>query len=247
MTTGIIAAMPAELAGLTRKRPAAGRWLPTEGGLWVAVSGMGPTQARAIGEQLIAHGADALISWGCATALSRHLQPGQLVAPLHIIAPDGGRLPVTAEWHERLITRLSRYIPIETGDLAASPHVLDTPQAKARLRYQTGALAADMESLALGHLAAQHQIPFLVLRAIADTAASSIPAFVQQAPDASWGQFPLLWQVARHPHAWPALMQLGRQFNAAQTTLTQIALHGLPQLHGVPPPLSDARTAGEAG
>lgn len=245
MNIGIIAAMPAELAGLTRRRPAAGRWLLLDNGLLVAVSGMGPARARTSGEQLIAHGADALVSWGCATALSRHLQPGHLVAPLHVITPEGTKIPVTSEWHQHLVTRLSRHLRIETGDLASSNAVLDTPQAKARLRYQTGAVAADMESLALASLAAQHNIPFLALRAIADTAASCIPPFVHQAPDASWGQIPLLWQVARHPHDWPLLMQLGRQFNAAQATLTLIATHGLLQLHATQD-VASPRVAGDA-
>ena len=49
---------------------------------------------------------------------------------------------------------------------------------KAQLFGATRAVAVDMESAAVAEVAAQHGLPFLVLRVVLDTAADSLPASI---------------------------------------------------------------------
>ncbi|HLO78401.1 MAG TPA: hypothetical protein VK196_18250, partial [Magnetospirillum sp.] len=92
----------------------------------------------------------------------------------------------------------------------------------------TGAAAVDMESGAVARVAAQHGLPFLALRAIADPAGQSLPAPVLRIVDGQ-GRIRIrgaLWALATHPLA---TAMLAFQAGAARNALRRL-IHRAPGL-----------------
>ncbi|MDE2088728.1 MAG: hypothetical protein KGJ12_01765 [Gammaproteobacteria bacterium] len=136
--------------------------------------GMGPEKAAQAARALLAEGATALVSYGVAGALAPGLAPGALLLPERV-AFLGSCRGVDVSWRERVQQRLAPEVNL-AGDLLLT---LKEPAAtvldKARLRRETGAVAVDMESGAVLAAAAAAGVPGLVLRAIVDSAETSLP------------------------------------------------------------------------
>ena len=79
MITGIVVALPEELASLTSKRIDKGHCVFIADKLLVVYSGVGADNAAKAAELLINKGASQLISWGCAAALAPAIKSGDLV------------------------------------------------------------------------------------------------------------------------------------------------------------------------
>lgn len=62
-----------------------------------------------------------------------------------------------------------------TGTLVTVPEVAATPEAKAKLRAATGAVAVDMESSLILRAALEAGCPGLVLRGVSDDASDGLP------------------------------------------------------------------------
>jgi adenosylhomocysteine nucleosidase len=113
-----------------------------------------------------------VISAGVCGALSPDLRAGDLVLPESVIGPAAERLNVTPTPYGRATGLASG---ARRGTLTTSRDVVATPEAKAALYSQTGAVAVDMESaLILAH-AARAGCPTLVVRAVSDVASESLP------------------------------------------------------------------------
>ena len=113
-----------------------------------------------------------VISAGVCGALSPDLRAGDLVLPESVIGPAAERLNVTPTPYGRATGLASG---ARRGTLTTSRDVVATPEAKAALYSQTGAVAVDMESaLILAH-AAHAGCPTLVVRAVSDVASESLP------------------------------------------------------------------------
>ncbi len=83
-----------------------------------------------------------------------------------------------------------------------------------------GASGLDMESAAIGSVAARHGVPFFVIRSISDLVEEDLPRdlnlFCRPAT------FPRgVWVVVTTPRLWPIFNRLRRQKNMASTRLTQ--------------------------
>lgn len=223
---GVFAALPAEarcLTGLAHKTATCIRPAP---GLILCIGGIGATAASRAAEQLMAGGATALLSWGCAAGLVPDLRAGDVLIPEAIIDNAGTHYRIDTAWRTRLETALAATrMRIHGGVLADSPSVLQSAADKQRLHQTSGALATDMESAAVAACAARQGYPFLCLRAIADTATMQVPPDLLMAVD-DFGQprLPaLLLSIARHPGMIPELFRLGRAFGAAQRSLRLVA------------------------
>jgi adenosylhomocysteine nucleosidase len=232
MSLGIVTALPEELATLTRARaPREGTWAGEDGviivlpeDVLIVLSGVGPQRAAWAGNELVMRGADALLSWGTATALDPALPPGSLVLPERVIGGDGVSYPVDAPWRRRLAEGLSRGLDVHGGALVESREILRGREDKSRLRQTTQAGAADMESAALARLAQARGLPFCAIRAIVDPAELSMPPCVLRALD-ECGRVrkpALLAQAITHPGQWLGLARLARQFSAARKTLRRV-------------------------
>jgi adenosylhomocysteine nucleosidase len=147
------------------------------------VSGAGRKAAARAAEILIAgHAPKLVISAGFAGGLSEAIARGDIVIANELADPQGAMVRVD--------------IPSGLAELAATPspnnkqprvhfgraitvdQIVSTPEAKAQLAKQHGAIAVDMESLAVAQTCGAHNTPFLSIRIISDAANETLPAEV---------------------------------------------------------------------
>ncbi len=173
----------------------------------VTVAGGGRSDALAGAiERCIADGARALVSFGIAGALAASLRPGTLVVADAVIADDG-RYATDVGWSRHLRDRTGAV----AGEVAGNERIIVDATAKRRLRDATGAVAVDMESQVAARIARRHGLPFVVLRAIADPAARSLPpaALIAMQPDGGIDLAAVLGSIARSPGQVPQLIAIG--------------------------------------
>lgn len=225
MITGIVIALPEELSTLTSKKIDKGCYVFITDDIVLAYSGAGTNNARAASELLIAQGSTRLISWGCAAALSEILKPGDLVLADTLTDAEGAQIDIHPDWLRFTKNLLSTYLKVHTGNLAESKSIVATGKDKKRLHTQTGAIALDMESIAIAKVALQNNLPFLAIRAIADPVNMNLPKAINHSlnneGDIVLGK--LLLFIALHPSELPGLIKLGLHFNAAKNTLKLVA------------------------
>ena len=225
MITGLVVALPEELTTLTSIKIEKGGFLFITERLLVAYSGAGPTNATAAAELLVAKGATRLISWGCAAALADSLKPGDLILADKLIDAENNEMAINADWHRYSHSILSKFIDVTCGCLAESISIVSTSTDKKQLHSLTGAVALDMESIAIAKIAKQHTLPFLVIRVIVDPVEMSLPLAINHALNER-GEIELkklLVFLFLHPAELPGLIKLGLNFNAAKKTLKLVA------------------------
>ena len=191
----------------------------------VQVSGIGRARARATALKLLAEGTQALVSWGTAVALEPGLRPGQLLLPEQLLHPESGAIAVSGGWHHRLCRRLASQFSICDRPMVTTDRWLLSPSDKRRVGMETGAASADMESAELAAVAHQANVPFIVLRSIADSVETPVPHWLTDIIDPA-GQVRLPGAIPAaigHPKDWASLFRLARDFNAALGTLRQVA------------------------
>ncbi len=238
--TGVVAALDFEARCLgTRRRESGGLWRLTDGSL-LSVSGIGADNAARAARTLVAAGAGALLSWGVAGGLDPSLRCGAAVLPDAVLRePPAGhgalrRYETCASWRQPLMSALQRRAPVAAGALLSSATPVAAAARKAQLFGATHAVAVDMESAAVAEVAAQHGLPFLVLRVVLDTAADSLPESILRAFDPAAARsgrsraWLLLVALLTRPTDLAALLRLAGQYRRAQRTLRDCVRCGDP-------------------
>ena len=227
MITGIVVALPEELTTLTSKKIDKGRCFYITDKLLVVYSGAGHVNAKSASELLVAKGANRLISWGCAAALSESLKPGDLILADELIDVGNVVMATSADWLAYAKNSLAKFVVIQSGRLAESTSIVSSSKEKKQLHSTTGAIALDMESVAVARVAKQHTLPFLTIRVIADPVNMDLPRAIYYSLN-DQGEMvlrKLLLFLFLHPAELPGLTKLGFHFNAAKKTLKSIAGH----------------------
>lgn len=230
MITGIVVALPEEFSTLSSAKPKKGCCSFIADDILIVLSGAGPNNARKAAQMLLAEGAERLMSWGCAAALDEHLQPGKLTLPDRLITADLETIDIQSSWLDELQRLLSPLNPITNAGLAESKTLISTAEDKRLLSHKTGAVALDMESIAIAKAARAHRIDFAAVRAIADPAGMNLPKAVEHSlnPDGDVEINKLLSYLIRHPLELTGLIRLGLHFHASKKTLRQAATIWLP-------------------
>lgn len=214
-SVGVVTGLAAESRLISKHRG-----LP--GGVRVYCAGADSTRAAERAELLVAEGADALVSFGIAGALDPALASGDLVLAHSVRAPEGQHYAVDATWQLAVAESLPRQTnTLHQGMILGSIETLLTADQKAAAFGASGCLAVDMESHAVAAVAARYGLPFLALRAIADTADTPLPAFVTGAVKAN-GETAILramGALAVRPWQLPAALRLSRRSTLALTRL----------------------------
>jgi hopanoid-associated phosphorylase len=225
--TGIVVALPEELTTLTSTKIDKGACLLIGGALLVTYSGAGPNNAKSAAELLVAQGANRLMSWGCAAAVSAGLKPGDLILPGKLIDAENVEMPVDADWHDFTQHTLATFLAVRSGPLAESASLVSTGTDKKQVHSRTGAVALDMETVAIAKVARQHTIPFLAIRVIVDPVDMDLPLAINHSlnNDGEIVMGRLLAYLFLHPAELPGLIKLGLHFNAAKKTLKLVANH----------------------
>ena len=233
-TLGVVAALSAEARALGRaRRPAAGSlaWsnklaLLADGSM-LAVSGIGGLAAAHAAATLIDAGVAALMTFGMAGGLDPTLAAGSVLLPAEVIALDGTRFATARAWRERLSATLSARCGVMGGVLLTSDRSIDSSEAKGAAFRDTGAVAVDMESVFVARIAAHHQVPFICVRVIVDTAADALPRAVVAASRAGGVEiWRLLGGLISAPGDMAGLMRLARRYRSAMQALKLVARAG---------------------
>ena len=197
-------------------------------GTLLAVSGIGCTAASRGAHALLDAGATALASWGMAGGLDPALAAGAIFLPSQIVGLDGISVMTARHWRERLAGAVSAHRPVAGGKLLTSPRAIASVADKAALFAQTGAVAVDMESLAVAQAAQARELPFIAVRVIIDRACDALPAAVAAAADHAghlrlWR---LIGALTRSPAQLAPLIRLVRRYRSASRSLAALARVG---------------------
>jgi adenosylhomocysteine nucleosidase len=145
-------------------------------GLRVAAVGLAASLLEQRFSELLADlGEPLVVSAGLCAGLSPELRVGDLVIPARVVDAAGQAHEVRAT----LPGSSSR------GTLVTVARVLASPEAKAALHAQTGALAADMESAPILAMAERAGLAALAVRAVSDAAEDALPAALVGVLDAA--------------------------------------------------------------
>jgi nucleoside phosphorylase len=222
--TGIIVALADEITSLTRKKINKGDCFFINDNVLVAFSGAGPKNAAKASQLLIDKGANRLISWGCAAALKAELKPGDLLIPQTLQTENLEKFSISSPWLCNVLEHLSPLNP-HTDSLIESSYIVTQSSAKKKIHQQSGAIALDMESIAIAKTALQHNFPALIIRCVADPVTMNLPNAISYALNGQGDVVltRLLWFLLIHPYELPGLIKLGLHFNVAKNKLKCIA------------------------
>jgi len=185
------------------------------------VSGGGQAEAtRHKIDALIAQGVSGLISFGIAGGLDPALRTGDLVISATVVDAAGRHYAGSPAWLERALGLLPS---CAAGHVYASDRIVETTAEKHRLFTTFDALAADMESHHVARAAERYGLPFLVIRAVSDTAGETLPAGLAAGVDADGGTriLPILAGLGTGRLGLAAVMQAGRSAGKALKALKQ--------------------------
>jgi adenosylhomocysteine nucleosidase len=200
--------------------------LAFDDGALLAVSGIGRDAAEAAARALVDAGVAALMTFGMAGGLDPALKAGSVVLPCELISADGTRFLASRSWRERVAAAVSPLRAVSAGNLLTSPRAIDTPLDKSAAFRDTGAAAVDMESAAVAAVAAHHNLPFIAVRVIVDTAADTLPRAVVNASRFGKVQIGrLISGLILAPGEIAALIRLAQRYRIAIRSLRAIGAH----------------------
>jgi hopanoid-associated phosphorylase len=211
---GVVTGMLAEARCL---RPGETRFICTGGDA---------ARARQGAARLVAQGVEALVSFGLAGGLAPSVAPGALLLPEVVVLPSGRQSAPNQVWRRRLsrLAEDARMAPL-AAPLAGSDELVDTAPAKRALFEATQALAVDMESHAVAETADAAGLPYMVVRAVADTHDEALPAAARAGlgPEGRLRPLAVLCQLLRDPRELRPVLRLGRESGKALAALRRVA------------------------
>jgi adenosylhomocysteine nucleosidase len=173
-----------------------------------------------------------------AGALDPALRCGAVLLPAEVVRPATGaassalqRFATCRAWRERVAAALQLHAPASAAALLSSALPVATAEHKARLFHDTHAVAVDMESAAVGQVAAEHALPFITLRVVLDAASVSLPGSVMRMLEPGNAGRSGLWRafaLLSAPADWGALLRLAGAYRVASRALRECAQRGDP-------------------
>jgi adenosylhomocysteine nucleosidase len=181
----------------------------------VAVGGGTPEGAFRAAQELVANGAQALVSFGLAGGLRPGMLPGTILVPTAVF--EGVRT-YTCD------SKLMELLGGSTGrPILAGHRIAATAGDKALLYRRNRADAVDLESGSIARVAEARGISFAVLRAVADPAERGLPpAALAGLKDDGGIDLPrVLFSVLRHPGQIPQLLEVAKDAAGARKALVE--------------------------
>jgi len=196
----------------------------------VRCAGARPDVAESCATDLLKNGCRALLSFGIAGGLAADLHAGQVVIANSVVMPGGKQVATAANWRERLVSALPRNGDVVVGPVCGSETVIAEVGEKLQMFRQTGAIAVDMESHRVARVAAAAGVPFMVIRAISDDFAHTIPSIalgaISEKGTPRYGK--ILLGLLTNPGDIPGVMRLSRDSESALASLRRVALAAAP-------------------
>jgi adenosylhomocysteine nucleosidase len=218
--------MPAEAACLYNKKMDIFSPVEIQKDIFLCLSGMGCESASIAARKCLDIEVNGLISWGVAGALNPALNSGDLVLAETIIDSDK-TYQTSSDWLSKLVENLQETdITLINNRIVSNKEVCASVEDKNNLFKKTGAIAVDMESTAIAEVAKNNELDFLVIRAIADEADTSIPDAVLKHTDNLGNPeiFKFLTSCMTKPMQINEIAVLAKSYKKALKTLSTIAL-----------------------
>ncbi len=225
MRIAIVAAMPEEVAPL-RARLGGGRLGGHE--VELVVTGDGARNARAGAQSALAGGrVQGLVVLGVSGALTPALATADLIVGARVKDEEGRAY----EAAPAQIAALAQSTGGRPALVMSARKIADTVEEKTRLarlaELDAGGRPAvvDLESAAYVAAAEQARVPWVVLRAVSDTAGEALPAILNRSADSSGSvnRGRVLRGLFSDPGALPHLLALRKRVNQCADVLARAA------------------------
>jgi adenosylhomocysteine nucleosidase len=192
----------------------------------VCVAADATRAAAAAGELAGPGGCGGLVSFGVAGGLAPNARPGALLIPDRVVTLEEESYATDAGWRRRLLEELGCTLPLLQESIVGIDRPACTVERKRQLRRRTGGCAVDTESHGVARAAVAADVPFLIVRAIADPWRRNVPAWLPGtvAEDGRPDLGAVLAGLLRRPWQLPRLAVLGLDFERAMRTLRRVAL-----------------------
>ena len=197
--------------------------------LFLIQTGIGPTNARAVCRAVLKdQPLDMAISSGLACALTPS-SIGDLFIGTEVLATrdEGMKEIYAAAICDRTLTDMGLHaaqaegLPAQAGRFVSLPRILWRGEEKRRVATETGAMALDMESAAIGAMAGEHGIPFVVIRAASDLLDEDLPMDFNLFMDrADWLKG--AWACASRPASLLGLRRMQTQMRTASQRISTV-------------------------
>lgn len=191
-----------------------------------ACAGASQERAEKCAARLVSEGAELLISFGIAGGLDPAYKTGDIIVASSVKLAQGSELVFDERQRDRLISLLlNAGFSVWAGMILGVDQVIADPQEKSILHHRTSAAAVDMESAGVAQAAFRHNVDFLALRVIADTADEVIPSSALGAiSDTGEAKpWPVIKGLMRHPTEIPKIRKLAKSSRIAHATLAKAA------------------------
>lgn len=178
----------------------------------------------------VKEGAVGLVSFGIAGGLTDNVPVGTLILGTEVYCGKGSVYKTDKVWRDNLEGVLNSEISPVHGPVVSLPYALETEDQKRTANKETGALGVDMESFGVAKAAQEMKVPFIVIRAVSDGAADTLPACVVPAmgPEGEIKLGPVLKSIAGKPGDISHLIGFGLKTRKANATLRRVSFLGLP-------------------
>ncbi|WP_027720197.1 phosphorylase [Maridesulfovibrio zosterae] len=190
------------------------------------ISGIGTERAAKASQLMCAENPDLILSIGVSGGLAPGLQAGTIVTATTIHSDIADYAP----WHENDEDAKGRseLLPtcgdIQCGRLITAEKPVLTPDDKVLMHDRTGALAVDMESIAVARTARASKIPFACIRAVSDDSTRKIPIESMSGVDETGKTSlkPILIAILKRPTLILELIPMGMDYSKALKALSNI-------------------------
>lgn len=197
----------------------------------VFLSGANRDRAREVSRDAAKSMPQGLMSFGIAGGLDPSVKPGTLLIPSEIVTQKEHCHRVCPQWHEAVTDAArARGLGVNTDRLLGMSDVVSSVGRKAELYTRHRAVAVDMESHGLAEAAQAHNVPFLVIRVLADPAHRRIPEAALNAIDANGKTHlaPIFQGIVKDPLLLGDLIRLSWDVARARAALRHAANQLLP-------------------
>ena len=162
-------------------------------------------------------GGRGIISFGIGGGLADDLAPGQWIVAASVVS-SSERHRADDGWSQSILRALpgARHATVVGVDRPVAD-----PKAKRMLHQRTGAVIVDTESHLVARLAAAHNVPFAVCRAVVDPVHRALPAaaLIDLLPGGTPNVSAILRSVAARPAQLPMLARLAVDAAIARSAL----------------------------
>jgi adenosylhomocysteine nucleosidase len=210
----VLTAIPEERAAVERALSDSGVSAPT-----IATGDGALRAARAARAAISAIRPTAVIGAGVAGGLSDDLAPGEIVASARVLDAAEEAPPPDTELLRLAIAlpgiRAATLLSVVRPALSRSQKAALAAHLELRPATQgaAGTAIVDMESAAWARACADAGVPYVILRAISDTADEDLPGYLALCMDTEGGirRSAVAWNALLHPASIPALLRMRRR------------------------------------